>query len=165
MDEVVTSISADEMRQRIKRKSRLKGRQPEESALAEVHALLGDAPAGGWPRDRLIELLHVLNDACRGLHDRHLVALSKIINVPMAEIYEVATFYHHFDVLRDGETPAALTVRVCDGLSCEMAGARDLLLRLRALLGTEVRVIPAPCVGRCEQAPVAVVGQNPVAQA
>ena len=103
MDEIVASISTDEMRQRIKRRSRLKGRQPEEASLAEVHALLGDAPPEGWPRDRLIELLHVLNDACRGLHDKHLVALSKIINVPMAEIYEVATFYHHFEVLRDGE--------------------------------------------------------------
>jgi NADH:ubiquinone oxidoreductase subunit F (NADH-binding) len=85
-------------------------------------------------------------------------------------VYEVASFYHHFDIVRegpDGAVPAApaLTVRVCDGLSCELAGAKDLLARLPQMLGAEVRVIPAPCVGRCEQAPVAVVHQRPVAQA
>ena len=165
MDEVVATVSAEEMRQRIKRKSRLKGRQADEASLAEVHALLGETPAAGWPRDRLIEHLHLLNDAYRGLHDRHLVALASITNVSMAEVFEVASFYHHFDILRAGESPAALTVRVCDGLSCEMGGARDLLARLPVLLGTGVRVIAAPCVGRCEQAPVAVVHQCPVPQA
>ena len=162
---VVASFSADEMRKRIQRRSRLKGRQPEEAALAEVRALLGAKPDGGWRRDRLIEHLHLLNDAHRGLHERHLVALARETGVPMAEVYEVATFYHHFDVLGEGEQAAALTVRVCDGLSCEMAGARDLLDRLPALLGREVNVIAAPCVGRCEQAPVAVVHQCPVLRA
>ncbi len=165
MDEVVASISADEMRQRIKRKSRLKGRQADDVSLGEVRTLLGDAPSGGWARDRLIEHLHLLNDAHGGLHERHLVALARETKVPMAEVFEVASFYHHFDVLHDGEAAAALTVRVCDGLSCEMAGARDLLQRLPALLGDAVRVIAAPCVGRCEQAPVAVVHQCPVPQA
>jgi NADH:ubiquinone oxidoreductase subunit F (NADH-binding) len=81
-------------------------------------------------------------------------------------VYEVASFYHHFDIVKEGETaPAALTVRVCDGLSCEMAGAQDLLSRLPTILGREVRVIAAPCIGRCEQAPAAVVGQNPVPHA
>jgi formate dehydrogenase beta subunit len=162
---VVASVSADEMRQRIKRKSRLKGRQVDDAALAEVRALLGDKPAGGWRRDRLIEHLHLLNDHCRALHERHLVALARETNVPMAEVYEVATFYHHFEVLPEGQSAAAITVRVCDGLSCEMAGARELLAHLPALLGSDVNVIAAPCVGRCEQAPVAVVHQCPVPRA
>jgi NADH:ubiquinone oxidoreductase subunit E len=126
--------------------------------------LIGPAPAGGYPRDLLIEHLHVLNDTFRGLHEKHLVALARETNVPMAEVYEVATFYHHFEILRDGELGAALTVRVCDGLSCELAGARDLLARLPGLLGG-VRVIAAPCIGRCEQAPAALVGQIAVARA
>jgi formate dehydrogenase len=113
----------------------------------------------------LIENLHKLNDFNRGLHDRHLVALARQMNLPMAEVFEVATFYHHFEVLRDGQEPARLTVRVCDGLSCEMRGARELLQRLPELLGADVRVIAAPCVGRCEQAPVAVVDQAPVVHA
>ena len=132
---VVATVTADELRQRIRRKSRLKGRQVDDAALAEVRALLGEKPAAGWRRDRLIEHLHQLNDAHRGLHERHLVALARETNVPMAEVYEVATFYHHFEVLGDGEAGPALTVRVCDGLSCELAGARDLLARLPALLG------------------------------
>ena len=162
---VVASVTTDEMRQRIKRKSRLKGRQVDDAALADVRATLGEKPATGWRRDRLIEHLHWLNDAYRGLHERHLVALARETNVPMAEVYEVATFYHHFELLHDGETGAAITVRVCDGLSCELAGARDLLARLPALLGAEVKVIAAPCVGRCEQAPAVVVHQCPVPHA
>ena len=165
MNEVVASVSADEMRQRIKRKSRLKGRQVDDVSLADVRALLGPVPGDGWRRDRLIEHLHLLNDEYRGLHERHLVALARETNVPMAEVFEVATFYHHFKVLGDGDAGAAITVRVCDGLSCELAGARDLLARLPALLGAQVRVIAAPCVGRCEQAPVAVVHQCPVPNA
>ena len=154
--------SAEDLRNQIRRKSKLKGRQPEHDATAEVRSLIGPGP---HPRELLIEKLHLLNDAYRGLHDRHLVALARETNVPMAEIFEVATFYHHFEILRGDEQAAELTVRVCDGLSCELAGAQDLLARLPALLGTGVRVIAAPCVGRCEQAPVAVVGQAPVIHA
>ena len=165
MNEVVASVSADEMRQRIKRKSRLKGRQADDASLADVRALLGTQPAEGWPRDRLIEHLHLLQDEYRGLHERHLVALARETNVPMAEVFEVATFYHHFEVLGDGEPAAAITVRVCDGLSCEMAGARELLARLPALLGADINVITAPCIGRCEQAPAVVVQQCPVPRA
>jgi formate dehydrogenase len=151
------------MRERIRRKSKLKGRQADETSLQEVRGLLGEAPAGGYRRDLLIEYLHLLNDAYRCLHDRHLVALAKCMNIPMAEVYEVATFYHHFDVVRGDATAPGLTVRVCDGLSCELAGAQDLLQRLPAILGgQDVRVIPAPCLGRCEQAPVVVVHQRPV---
>ncbi len=161
----IAVASVEELRSRIKRKSRLKGRQAEGAALEQVRELLGERPAGGWPRHRLIEHLHLLNDRYRGLEERHLVALAVETNVPMAEVYEVATFYHHFEIRAEGESAPALTVRVCDGLSCEMAGARDLLARLPALLDADIEVIAAPCVGRCEQAPVAVVHQFPVPRA
>jgi formate dehydrogenase beta subunit len=159
---IVAVASVEAMRGRLRKKSQLKGRQPDHVAMGEVQSLIGPGP---HRRDLLIENLHLLNDAYRGLHDRHLVALARQMNLPMAEIYEVATFYHHFEVLRDGAEAARLTVRVCDGLACEMRGAQNLLTRLPELLGAEVRVIAAPCVGRCEQAPVAVVGQAPVAHA
>ena len=159
----------DQLRERIRRKSKLKGRQPEAEALDEVRALIGPRPDGGFRRDLLIEHLHRLNDACLGLHDRHLVALASLTNIPMAEVYEVATFYHHFEILRGDEQAPGLTVRVCDGLACELAGAQDLLARLPALLGAagreDVRVIAAPCIGRCEQAPAAAVHQRAVPMA
>jgi NADH:ubiquinone oxidoreductase subunit F (NADH-binding)/NADH:ubiquinone oxidoreductase subunit E len=159
----VPLATVDDMRDRIRRKSKLKGRQADETALQEVRALVGKSP---HRRDLLIEHLHKLNDAYRCLHDRHLVALAKEMNIPMAEVYEVATFYHHFEVVRGDATVPQWTVRVCDGLSCEMAGAQDLLARLPEILGNQdVRVIPAPCIGRCEQAPAAVVHQNPVPHA
>jgi len=152
--------TVDDMRERIRRKSKLKGRQADDVSRGEVRALIGDAP---HRRDLLIEHLHKLNDAYRCLHDRHLVALAKEMNIPMAEVFEVATFYHHFEVVKGDAVAPGLTVRVCDGLSCEMAGAQDLLKRLTALLGnSDVRVVAAPCLGRCEQAPVAVVHQHPV---
>jgi NADH:ubiquinone oxidoreductase subunit F (NADH-binding)/NADH:ubiquinone oxidoreductase subunit E len=159
----------DQLRERIRRKSKLKGRQPEAAALDEVRALIGPKPEGGHRRDLLIEHLHRLNDACLGLHDRHLVALASLTNIPMAEVYEVATFYHHFEILRGDEQAPRITVRVCDGLACELAGAQDLLARLPALLGAagrdDVRVIAAPCIGRCEQAPAAAVHQRAVPMA
>ncbi|MDO9218422.1 MAG: NAD(P)H-dependent oxidoreductase subunit E, partial [Lacisediminimonas sp.] len=166
----VTIATLDQLRDRIRRKSKLKGRQADDKSLEEVRALIGARPADGHRRDLLIEHLHQLNDAYRCLHARHLVALAREMNLPMAEVYEVATFYHHFEVVKgdangDGQAPG-LTVRVCDGFSCEMAGAQDLLAHLSALpalLGTQdVRVVAAPCLGRCEQAPVAVVHQTPV---
>ena len=161
-----TLATLDQLRQKVRRASKLKGRQSDDASLAEVRALLGSKPSEGHRRDLLIEHLHKINDAWRGLHERHLVALAKEMNIPMAEVYEVASFYHHFEVIRGDDAPAALTVRVCDGLSCEMAGAQDLLQRLPALLGRDdVRVIAAPCLGRCEQAPVAVVHQCPVPHA
>ena len=160
---VRTLASADEMRERIRQKSKLKGRQADGDSTAEVLALLGDKPEDGYRRDLLIEYLHRLNDHFLGLHERHIVALAKAMGIPQAEVYEVATFYHHFEVLKGDASAPGLTVRVCDGLACEMAGAKDLLERLPALLGRpDVRVVHAPCVGRCEQAPVAVVHQAPV---
>ncbi|HEY0885796.1 MAG TPA: NADH-ubiquinone oxidoreductase-F iron-sulfur binding region domain-containing protein [Ramlibacter sp.] len=157
--------TADELRRGLRRAGKLKGRQPQESAIAEVRALIGPVPAGGHRRDLLIEYLHRINDAWHGLHERHLAALAREMNVPMAEVMEVASFYHHFDLLPGDEPGAALTVRVCEGLSCEMAGARELLARLPSLVGREVRVVAAPCIGRCEQAPAALVGQVAVAPA
>ena len=141
----------------------LKGRQADDVSLKEVQDLVGvDAPR----RDLLIEYLHLLNDTYRGLHERHLVALAKVMNIPMAEVYEVATFYHHFEVIRDGDVAADLTIRVCNGLSCELAGASQLIEKLPQLLGNpKIKVIAAPCVGRCEQSPIAVVHQNPVVHA
>ncbi len=143
----------------------LKGRQPDEDSVREVRALIGEAPLEGHRRDLLIEHLHALNDAHRGLFERHLVALAAEMRLPMVEVFEVASFYHHFEVLQGDARPARLTVRVCDGLSCAMAGAGELLARLPELLGTDVRVIAAPCVGRCEQAPAVLVGQRAVAPA
>jgi formate dehydrogenase len=135
-----------------------KGRRVQPQALLEVQQLLGEAPR---QRELLIEHLHRLQDHFGHLSDAHLAALAQELRLAQAEVFEVASFYHHFDIVKAGETaPPQVTVRVCDGLSCEMAGARDLLARLPALLGAEVRVITAPCVGRCEQAPVAVVGHN-----
>jgi NADH:ubiquinone oxidoreductase subunit F (NADH-binding)/NADH:ubiquinone oxidoreductase subunit E len=141
-----------------------KGRPVIPQAFAEVQELMGPPP---WRHDLLIEYLHRINDRYLQLGAPHMAALAKLLGLAQTEVYEVATFYHHFDVVKenpDGSlpAPAALTVRVCDGLSCEMAGAKQLLEKLPALLGREVRVIPAPCVGRCEQAPVAVVHQKPV---
>jgi formate dehydrogenase len=161
----VSTVSGEELRRRIRAKSRLKGRQPDDASLAEVREALGERPAEGWRRDLLIELLHRVNDRYGVLLERHLVALARETNVPMAEVYEVASFYHHFEVVTDGHAVAPLTVRVCDGLSCAMAGADRLLERLPAILGSDVRVIPAPCIGRCEQAPAAVVHQLPIARA
>jgi formate dehydrogenase beta subunit len=155
----------DELRQRIRKKSRLKGRQPEEAALDDVRALIGPRPPQGHRRDLLIEFLHRLNDAHGALFERHLVALARETNIPMAEVFEVASFYHHFEVVRDCEAAPGLTVRVCDSLACELAGAQALIERLPALLGGQARVVRAPCIGRCEQAPAALVGQAAVAHA
>ena len=164
---VVAFASPQEMSLKIRQKSQLKGRQADEASMQEVRALLLLEPeALKLRRDLLIEQLHALNDTFCGLHERHLVALSKLMNIPMAEVYEVATFYHHFEVIREGEQAPQFTVRVCDGLSCEMAGAPTLLSKLKASLGTSnIKVVPAPCVGRCEQAPVAVVHQHQIGHA
>lgn len=140
-----------------------KGRRVDPAALAEVQSLLQETSR---KTDMLIEHLHKIQDRFGHLSAAHLAALAQEMGLAQTEVYEVATFYHHFDVVKEGQTaPAALTVRVCDGLSCEMAGAKALLAKLPALLGREVRVISAPCIGRCEQAPAAVVGQNPVPMA
>ncbi|MDI9330806.1 MAG: NAD(P)H-dependent oxidoreductase subunit E [Alphaproteobacteria bacterium] len=138
-----------------------KGRRASPQGLQQVRELLGQASR---QRDLLIEHLHKIQDCFGHLSADHLAALAEEMKLPQTAVYEVATFYHHFDVVKEGQAaPAPLTVRVCDGLSCEMAGAQSLLARLPALLGRDVRVIPAPCIGRCEQAPAAVIGQHPIA--
>ena len=140
-----------------------KGRRVDPTALAEVQGLLGTESRQA---DLLIEHLHKIQDRFGHLSAAHLAALAQEMRMPQTAVYEVATFYHHFDIVKEDEAaPAALTVRVCDGLSCELAGAKDLLAKLPALLGRDIRVIAAPCIGRCEQAPAAVVGQNPVPNA
>jgi formate dehydrogenase len=156
----VAVATADDLRETIRRKSKLKGRQVDDVSVAEVRQLIGNAP---HRRDLLIENLHKLNDEYRALHDRHLVALAKEMNLPMAEVYEVATFYHHFEVVRGNDPVADILIRVCDGIACELAGAKNLLAKLPSILGNpNIKVAAAPCVGRCEQAPVAVVHQYPV---
>ncbi|WP_313703995.1 NADH-ubiquinone oxidoreductase-F iron-sulfur binding region domain-containing protein [Massilia sp.] len=140
-----------------------KGRRADPQALDEIRALLGEASR---QPDLLIEHLHAIQDRYGCLASRHLAALAQEMRLAQAEVFEVATFYHHFDVVREGEeAPAALTVRVCAGLSCELAGAAHLLAKLPAILGREVRVLAAPCIGRCEEAPAVVVGQHPVPRA
>jgi NADH:ubiquinone oxidoreductase subunit F (NADH-binding)/NADH:ubiquinone oxidoreductase subunit E len=161
----VPLATEEQLRHRLRRHGKLKGRQPEDQALQDVRECIGPRPSEGHRRDLLIEHLHRLNDRFGALREPHLVALSREINVPMAEIFEVATFYHHFEVVPGDAAVPALTVRVCDGLPCELAGARDLLERLPALLGQDVRVVAAPCIGRCEQAPAAAVHQTAVPHA
>jgi len=134
-----------------------KGRQVEDSATAEVRELVGP---GDLRRDMLIEYLHLIQDAYGHLSARHLRALAEEMRLAQAEVYEVATFYAHFDVVKEGEIPPpALTIRVCDSLSCELAGAQELKAALeKGLRADEVRVLRAPCMGRCDTAPVLELG-------
>ena len=140
-----------------------KGRAVDPQAREEVIELLANRPRR---TDLLIEYLHLIQDRYQCLADVHLVALAAELKMAMAEVYEVATFYHHFDVVKDGQAaPPAITVRVCDSIACELAGAHALLETLPGMLGEQIRVLHAPCVGRCETAPVVVVGQNPIPHA
>ena len=138
---------------------RPKGRQLDQEALDEIQALLGQRERR---HDLLIEFLHLIQDRYGYLSARHLRALAAELRLPMAAVYEVATFYHHFDVVKEGEKPPApLTIRVCDSLSCAMAGAEKLRAALESGLDpSQVRVLNAPCMGRCDTAPVCVVGQR-----
>ncbi len=133
-----------------------KGRQVDPAALAEVQSLLGERERR---RDLMIEHLHLLQDHFGCLHARHLAALAEDMRLALVEVYEVASFYAHFDIVMDGEAPPpSLTVRVCDSLSCELAGAARLLENLRGRLGEGVRVVRAPCMGGCHRAPVVAIG-------
>jgi len=149
---------------RKKKRREGKGRHVDPLALEEVRALLGDEPRR---RDLLVEHLHKIQDRYHCISAPHLVALAEEMRLSVAEVFEVASFYHHFDVLKDGAAQAAaITVRVCDGLPCEMAGARNLLALLRnGGYGADVRIVTAPCVGRCESAPVALVQRNAIGHA
>jgi len=136
-----------------------KGRQFTEQALAEVRSLLGDRPR---QQDMLIEYLHLIQDNYGHLSVPHLHALAEELRLSQTEVYEVATFYAHFDVVDEGATPPpALTIRVCDSLSCELAGAQSLMKALeKGLDPKEVRVLRAPCMGRCDTAPTLEIGHN-----
>ncbi|WP_280152377.1 NADH-ubiquinone oxidoreductase-F iron-sulfur binding region domain-containing protein [Piscinibacter sp. XHJ-5] len=163
MSHPVIPIVAAQPPTRQRKRAAPRGRRVDPAVLAQVQALLGSASRR---RDLLIEHLHRIQDHLGHLPASHLAALAQEMGLAQTEVFEVASFYHHFDIVKEGEAaPAALTVRVCDGLSCEIAGARELLDRLPALLGRDVRVLAAPCIGRCEQAPAAVVGQNPIRHA
>jgi formate dehydrogenase beta subunit len=156
-------IDISGIRKRGAGRGRPKGRQVDPQALAEVQALLGDAPRR---RDLLIEFLHRIQDNFGSISAAHVVALAQEMALAMTEVYEVATFYHHFDVVKEGEAPPPpQTVRICETLSCRMAGSEALHAAVASACGSGVRVIGAPCIGRCEQAPAAVVGRNPVDRA
>lgn len=140
-----------------------KGRRVKPAVLAEIRELLGETPRRP---ELLIELLHRLQDAHGYITIDQVMALAQELNISSAHVYEVASFYHHFDLVGEGETPPPpLIVRVCDSIACMLDGAESLIADLRASLGDGVRVQPVPCIGRCQDAPAAVVGQRPVAQA
>jgi formate dehydrogenase len=158
-------IGLDQVRQQLRPpRSQLKGRQASDEARAEVRALIGEPPQAGHRRDLLIEHLHALNDHFRALFERHIVALAAEMRLSVVEVFEVASFYHHFEIIKDTECAPRITVRVCDGLSCSLAGGDSLLRQLQNDL-LDVKVVPVPCLGRCEQAPAAQVGQQAVAHA
>ena len=146
-----------------KRRWQPKGRQPENNYYEDVSNLLQGI---NFKRDELIEYLHILQDKFGVLYDKHLVALSTIINLPLAEIYEVATFYAHFNIVKNSETFEPLqVVRVCESLTCELFGAHKLLEDLKSNENKNIKVVPGPCMGRCDVAPTVCVGKNYVDQA
>ena len=155
---IAVAAAAAASQDRERKRQAPKGRRVNPAALAEVQALLGYASRQA---DLLIEHLHKIQDRFGHLSAAHLAALAQELRLSQTEVYEVATFYHHFDVVKEGEAaPAALTVRVCETLSCRMAGGDALLKKLPDILGKDVRVIAVPCIGRCAEAPAVCVGQN-----
>lgn len=146
------------------KKGRILGRVMDQHALLQVQELIGNESK---TRDMLIEHLHKIQDKFHHISNRHILALAKEMNLPMAEVYETATFYHHFDVIKEDELPPpTITVRVCESLSCELFGAKKLIQELGSAIDKKhVRIQPVPCVGRCAEAPVAVVGTKPIEKA
>src|SRR3989440_5945281 len=139
-------------------KSTPKGRQVDPTAAHEIELLLGDRPRR---RDLLIEHLHLIQDNYRQITAAHLAALADEMKLSFAEVFETATFYAHFDVVKEGGPDIApLTIRVCDSLTCAMMGAEKLLEDLQSAAGPGIRVVRAPCVGGCDTAPAAEVGHN-----
>jgi formate dehydrogenase beta subunit len=158
MSAPVTNVEAPDIARKGRRRPPRtpKGRQVDLQALEDVRALLTDRPRR---RDLLIEHLHLIQDHYGHLSAAHLTALAAEMRMALAEVYEVATFYSHFDIVKEGDkAPPAITVRVCDSLSCAMAGAEKLIEKLPGILGKEVRVVRAPCMGACDRAPVVAVG-------
>jgi formate dehydrogenase len=157
-ERTTVAVPLAEMRSKLKARNTPKGRQVDPLARDDVATLLEGSEIR---RDLLIEYLHLIQDKFGHLSDAHLAALAEAMKIAQAEVYEVATFYHHFDIVKEGEAvPAALTVRVCETLSCAMAGADVLLKKLPGILGKDVRVIAVPCIGRCSEAPAVCVGQH-----
>ena len=158
----------DNVPTRRRKKGQGKGRSVDINALMQVRDLLGDTERRA---DLLIEFLHLIQDKYGHLSSAHLVALAHDMKMAPTEVYEVATFYHHFDVVKDDAVaPAAITVRVCDSVSCELNGANELIANLKGAqlkdkLGDSVRIQPVPCIGRCAEAPAAVVGFNTIDKA
>ena len=146
-----------------KRRWKPKGRQAENNYFEEVSNLFQGV---NFKRDELIEYLHILQDNFGVLYDKHLVALSTITNLPLSEIYEVATFYAHFNIIKNSESYEPLNVvRVCESLTCELFGAHKLLNELKESENKNIKVVPGPCMGRCDVAPTVCVGKNYVDQA
>jgi len=143
-------------------KGQFRGRHADTEALEEIRDLLADMPRR---RDLLVEYLHLIQDRYHQIATRHLVALAEELQLSMSEVYEVATFYHHFDVVKDDTKAARVTIRVCNSITCEMFGANQLIEELKNKFTGDVRIQVVPCVGRCHDAPVAVVGSNPVGKA
>src|SRR5574337_383875 len=135
-----------------------KGRQVDPAAAHEIELLLGDLPRR---RDLLIEHLHLIQDKYKQISAAHLAALADEMKLSFAEVFETATFYAHFDIVKEGEPDIApLTIRVCDSLTCAMLGGERLLHELQAGAGPGIRVVRAPCVGRCDTAPAVEVGHH-----
>jgi len=140
-----------------------RGRNATPAALQQVRELLGDTPVR---RDLLIEYLHLIQDEYHHISAEHMTALAKIMKLATTEVYEVASFYHHFDIVKEGHhAPPELTIRVCDSVSCELNDAENIIKALEGKYEGKIRIQPVPCVGRCEQAPVAVVGTNAIPNA
>src|SRR5262245_35953328 len=140
-----------------------KGRQVDPTAAHEIELLLGDRPRR---RDLLIEHLHLIQDQYHQISAAHLAALADEMKLSFAEVFETATFYAHFDIVKEGEPDIPpITIRVCDSLTCAMMGAEQLLAELEKGAGPDVRVVRAPCVGFCDSAPVAEVGHRYVLNA
>ena len=151
------------LKQKRKKRGKRKGRQVDPQSQNEVKSLISHLPLR---RNLLIEYLHQIQDEFRAISARHITALADLLKISTSEVYEVATFYHHFDVVKDdSETPPLVTVRVCDSITCQMYKAETLIQRLTDKCGNGIRVQRVPCVGRCETAPVAVVGKNAICNA
>ena len=147
-------------RKRNKMKGEKRGRRVNPDALQQIGDLTASLPIR---RDLLIEYLHLIQDKFGHISAEHITALASIMKLATTEIYEVATFYHHFDVIKEGEkAPPQLTIRVCDSISCEMNNAETLIKELETFHGEKVRIQRVPCVGRCDTAPIAVVGKKPI---